>query len=116
MISQWIRGRLGRRRDRTSTGPIHSRCGGVENTLESLLPRQSLPYFHPARGCWGSSTMPFEVFSDGHASPEASATGVGGRVCSYLAASATLVRTLKGGCTQASASAPSSRGPSAVEA
>ena len=63
MISQWIRGRLGRRRDRTSTGPIHSRCGGVANTLESLFPRQSLPYFHPARGCWGSSTMPFEVFS-----------------------------------------------------
>ena len=53
MISQWIRGRLGRRRDRTSTGPIHSRCGGVANTLESLFPRQSLPYFH--RGAAGDT-------------------------------------------------------------
>ena len=100
--------------DLDRTHPLTLRRRGKHSRI--TLSRQSLPYFHPARGCWGSSTMPFEVFSDGHASPEASATGVGGRVCSYLAASATLVRTLKGGCTQASASAPSSRGPSAVEA
>ena len=100
--------------DLDGTHPLTLRRRGKHSRI--TLSRQSLPYFHPARGCWGSSTMPFEVFSDGHASPEASATGVGGRVCSYLAASATLVRTLKGGCTQASASAPSSRGPSAVEA